>query len=66
MKHLSEIIKHKNEALFIYGILCFSGALVCFLLNKYSTIQIMCISGVYFLIVTFTLLQALQGKAFIK
>lgn len=45
MKHLSEIIKHKNEAVFIYGALSFFGAFVCFMATKYSTIQIMGISG---------------------
>ncbi|WP_309640251.1 hypothetical protein [Flavobacterium sp.] len=45
MKQLLEIIKHKNEALFIYGIVCLLGAMVCMVLSKYSTTQVMGISA---------------------
>ncbi|MDI1255594.1 MAG: hypothetical protein PSV16_05795 [Flavobacterium sp.] len=45
MKHLLEIIKYKNETIFIYGAACFLGALICYALTKYSATQIMGISG---------------------
>lgn len=45
MKQVVEIIRYKNEALFIYGAICFLGALVCLVLSKYSSIQILGISG---------------------
>lgn len=45
MKYLFEIIRDKNQTLLIYSIICFIGAIICFVLSKYSTIQIMGISA---------------------
>lgn len=45
MKQVFEIIRDKNQVLFIYGAICLVGALVCLALTKYSPIQILGISG---------------------
>jgi len=45
MKYFFETIKDKNEPLFFYGAISMVGALICFVLSKYSSIQILGISG---------------------
>ncbi|MEC4004325.1 hypothetical protein OX283_006635 [Flavobacterium sp. SUN052] len=45
MKYFIETIKDKNDILFIYGIICLLGAIICFILSKYNSIQILGISG---------------------
>jgi hypothetical protein len=45
MKTVFEILKDKNEVLFLYGAICLVGALVCFVASKYSSLQILGISA---------------------
>ncbi|MEN2398712.1 hypothetical protein GKZ90_0002945 [Flavobacterium sp. MC2016-06] len=43
--NLFEYFKNKNEFLLIYALLCFTGAVICFILSKYGTLHINGISA---------------------
>jgi len=45
MRQLFELTRDKNQVLLIYSLLCLAGALICLVLSRYSSNQILGISG---------------------